>query len=547
MTTTTFVGGTVIRHEWLNDVNTVVYTDVGGPGGLGNTSNAALGDALVGVKSALSGGTARTQHAKNAEWVSVMDFGAIGTAAGAGANEATDTAAFAAAMATGKSVYVPAGTYYTSATINISAGQILFGAGRAQTKIFYSGTGVGVYMGSPSVTLQYDCELRDVSVYITNRGVNTIGVMLENCVYFNVENVTCVGSGDPNSGTPANTVLYGWGLYLTNNCILGRVSRVSCRIWNYGYYLKCLSGSQSQWVAAVVFDGQGELANNMYGIVVGDPTIGFYTGATCSFRDLSIQGNYTQGVRVNTGDNTIFDSCYFEGNANYDIEIGTASGAPMPLNTKIINCSMETESIGVTAYGTFPYLAKVHVFNGSFTTIRDNTMSISTAIPLVIVEVASVQTALQGNRLNSTIAVVSRISNIGDTTTISNDNYPEMPHVYVGSFTKTISDASVNASITGVGFRPTSIEFFGAVDTTNERFMGLACVGASGLQNRCLTVDASGVNTNSADCIRLIRSSAGNEQKATVISMDVDGFGLAWIKVGTPPGNSLTVNFIARK
>lgn len=41
---------------------------------LGDASNVAYGDALVAVKSVLTGGSARTQHSKNADFVSLSDF-----------------------------------------------------------------------------------------------------------------------------------------------------------------------------------------------------------------------------------------------------------------------------------------------------------------------------------------------------------------------------------------------------------------------------------------------------------------------------------------
>ena len=72
---------------------------------LASTASTALGDALVGVKSALTGGMARTQHDKNADMVSVLDFGADPT----GDTNSTDK--IQAAIDSGKPVYVPAGTY----------------------------------------------------------------------------------------------------------------------------------------------------------------------------------------------------------------------------------------------------------------------------------------------------------------------------------------------------------------------------------------------------------------------------------------------------
>ena len=43
-----------------------------------NTSDVSQGDALVGVKSVLTGGVARTQHEKNADTISIQDFGGVG-------------------------------------------------------------------------------------------------------------------------------------------------------------------------------------------------------------------------------------------------------------------------------------------------------------------------------------------------------------------------------------------------------------------------------------------------------------------------------------
>ena len=92
---------------------------------LASTASAALGDALIGVKSALTGGVARTQHDKNADTVSVKDFGAKGDSNGTAGNGTDDTAAigaaFNAAQLSGKAVYFPQGIYrvttaYTQST-----------------------------------------------------------------------------------------------------------------------------------------------------------------------------------------------------------------------------------------------------------------------------------------------------------------------------------------------------------------------------------------------------------------------------------------------
>jgi hypothetical protein len=509
-----------------------------------NGTDITLGDALMATKQPYTGAVTRTQHDKNADWVNVKDFGAVGTANIA--NEALDTAAFIAALATGRNVLVPEGRYYLSSTVSIGYGQKLQGQGQYKTNLIYSGTGTAVYLGSASLgSLIYNCELSDLTVFCTNRASTINGVELQNCVYFKVSNVSIFGSGNPNSSTPADRVLVGHGLYLHDNTIVGHISQVSCRLWSIGKLYACDAGSQSRWTAAIVDDGHGEVANNMRGIVVGDPAIPLYSGAGVTFRDLTVQGNYTSGVNINSGDNTVVENCYFEGNANYDVTIGSPSGSPLPIGCKVLKCLMGSESIGTTPYGTFPYIAKVYVDQGVFTAIRDNEMSISTSIPLVVLAALADQTSITGNRLNSTAATNARISD-GGTSTITADNFPEAPQVVIGSFTRTLTTASGSQAITGLGFKPRSIEFTGSVDGGAERFVGFASAD-SGVQQRCMHSDSAGATLNSTHCIRLIRSSAGNEQQAVLASMDKDGFTLTWTKVGAPPANDLVINYIARR
>lgn len=71
-----------------------------------------LGDALLAVKQPFYGAAARTQHDKNAEFVSVTDFS--GALPGRGNDSSS---AFASAYETGRFVYVPAGDWFTSVHI----------------------------------------------------------------------------------------------------------------------------------------------------------------------------------------------------------------------------------------------------------------------------------------------------------------------------------------------------------------------------------------------------------------------------------------------
>ena len=102
----------------INDF-TSIYAD------LANTTNPALGDALVGFRQSSAAGNAsgavgRTVHQKLQETVSVQDFGAVGDGV------ADDTAAIQAAIdwiggqsPAGGIVFMPKGLYLTSATLDL--------------------------------------------------------------------------------------------------------------------------------------------------------------------------------------------------------------------------------------------------------------------------------------------------------------------------------------------------------------------------------------------------------------------------------------------
>lgn len=110
-----------------------------------------LGDALMTVEQPLPLAVARSQHDKNADVVSVKDFGAIGDGQlhplserftsldlakivypfVTSLDQSIDWAATQAALDTGKDVYIPAGVYVCNAELEmITPGQRIYGAGR---------------------------------------------------------------------------------------------------------------------------------------------------------------------------------------------------------------------------------------------------------------------------------------------------------------------------------------------------------------------------------------------------------------------------------
>ena len=108
--------------------------------------------------------------------------------------------------------------------------------------------------------------------------------------------------------------------------------------------------------------------------------------------------------------------------------------------------------------------------------------------------------------------------------------------IKVGSFSKTMTDANGATAYTGVGFKPSYIEFTGAIG-------GIASVshGASDGSNHYCSykdnADATLDVVTTANPI-LIFHSASNTQRVTAVTFQSDGFTLTWSKDGTPTGTA---------
>lgn len=121
-------------------------------GGLSNALDPAQGDAYVAVKSALANTIARTQHQKNAEVVSVLDFGAVGDGV------TDDTSKFTNASSA-PAIFVPPGSYVVTSAI---------------TGNFYS-VGAVTILGGGSVTIVDLSELADTPRFWDNSPTVTVG------------------------------------------------------------------------------------------------------------------------------------------------------------------------------------------------------------------------------------------------------------------------------------------------------------------------------------------------------------------------------------
>lgn len=166
MADTTFVAGTVIAKEWLNDVNDLRYdTD---------------GVKYTKYLNTNTGGVSRTASSKLLEFASVKDFGAVGDGV------TNDTTAIQNALNVAKKVYFPAGTYIHTAELTVPSFTTVYGDG-AGVSILQTATSSISQLGATSGT---NIIVRDMKFkQTTTAGTAYIaGVRFTSCTLCEVSN-----------------------------------------------------------------------------------------------------------------------------------------------------------------------------------------------------------------------------------------------------------------------------------------------------------------------------------------------------------------------
>ena len=112
----------------------------------------------------------------------------------------------------------------------------------------------------------------------------------------------------------------------------------------------------------------------------------------------------------------------------------------------------------------------------------------------------------------------------------------------VGTFTRDLTVAAGNVTISGVGFTPKAVIFIGAVSGS----VRTVCWGQDdGTTPRVLYQAEISDTFNVVGTYSLWVEPAGNNlQQASISSFNSDGFVLTWVKTNSPTG-TLTVNYIA--
>lgn len=167
------------------DVQIGVYDNITGV-------NSAVNASQVAYTAPLSGATATNVQAKLVQTVSVKDFGATGD--GITDDTVAIQNAINAVSALGGTVYIPAGTYVCSATINLAKFVYIRGAGIRATTLKWATTGDGILMSSPiNTSTPVNTGVYDINLQCTN-GANTGGGYVDVCgTYVYLERVRVIG------------------------------------------------------------------------------------------------------------------------------------------------------------------------------------------------------------------------------------------------------------------------------------------------------------------------------------------------------------------
>jgi hypothetical protein len=287
----------------------------------GTTSTTATvgNDARFSFLATGTGATSRTLQNKLRDVVSVKDFGATGD------GSTDDTVAIQAALTAGagKSVYFPAGTYITSAGLNVSANTYVYGDG-----------------GTANISVQPTASAATYNqgLVITGSGITIAGLKISGTNEFSFVGGVRTGyaSAISMNGTPSINIDilecqifgWGWGVYLrrvSNYRIVGN------RCWGGDQTsttvpspdASCWDISANSSAEEVNKGKRGIIANN-FCLSNVDTGIGAGTN-TASDQDITIHNNVVQPLQTDG----ITPLANLNNRSRYGIHVGYGGSAPV--------------------------------------------------------------------------------------------------------------------------------------------------------------------------------------------------------------------------
>lgn len=289
-----------------------------------------------------TGAVSRSVRDKLRDVVSVRDFGALGD------GTTDDTAAFRAAVATGKVVYVPAGTYRITGDINNAGLRIrIQGEGWYNTKLACAATATTYLriVDSDSWVRDIQLEMLGQAQTAGSRGISVEGVDV---------------NGFMGEVELSNALVRGFDRNIhLGNAFAVTFRRVYSRNGNYGFFCAPADvAGDNGYVTTIFFDGCYFSANvrNFH----LSPAL---TSPNVRLRDTVIEagtGTNPQAYFANCQP-LLFDNCYLEG----------VPGQPV---LRLVNCQTTVQSSYFNATGGINLGAGANslaVYDGKFTSATD--------------------------------------------------------------------------------------------------------------------------------------------------------------------------------
>lgn len=130
--------------------------------------------------------------------------------------------------------------------------------------------------------------------------------------------------------------------------------------------------------------------------------------------------------------------------------------------------------------------------------------------------------------------------------------YNNTAHVKVGSFTKNTADATTTTAYTGIGFKPSSVQFRFYYQIGNDWFGSGFDDSITANSQIAVGINSGGwggISVSSTNSTMLVTGSVYNGCSTTatcgkISSMNADGFTISWIKTGSPAG-TYTIQYTA--
>src|SRR3990167_4295772 len=378
MTSKTFVSGTTIDSDWLNDVNDATYAaDTAPVGSFRESLESSAGASLVGYLPAGTGAVATDVQSKLRESVSVLDYGAVGDGV------TDDSAAFQYAFNESLFVKLPALPFYLDSPVTPQGNSTIIGT-RGSSVLLKDGNTNGFDLtGLTGVTIKgikFSCKSLTgtlggingkAAIYLSNSAQCTI----EDNLFFNIYN-TGIRLYDSSSNKISNNYFGDWYTTGTSNDDTANIFLMGASSYNLIDGNKCLGANAGSGVAIHDYYLVGKqpigniVTNNRidnkkaYGILLYTTLTGSPTGYDCQS---IISGNVVSNIY----------GSYVAGNSGAGIYLQGAGGTICTNNT-VYNTCISTTTFGTLAMAgitasitdevdTAPIIVSnnnVHVFRG---------------------------------------------------------------------------------------------------------------------------------------------------------------------------------------